>query len=289
VRDEVKNASFRFFKVQVDNPGIPTDPVYPGISSFAELRIAGDRIETAQAVTSAHIESNGADPTRAINGDTVTVTFETNADIDNVRATIEGSAATVTQSGSAWTASRVLPDDVAFGRAARFTIDYTTSAGQPGTTVVATTDKSAVQLWNTRAQKVPVEAEWVTASTGRAPLTAEQNGWRMFDGDVTTVTDTTSSNGWVTVTPPAGTSLEVDAVLMRARSGFPGRASGTKIQTSSDGGLTWTTVLTFPSITSDSEWYTFELPEHASTSLLRVLDDHGGFTNVAELQLIKYT
>jgi hypothetical protein len=138
---------------------------------------------------------------------------------------------------------------------------------------------------------VPIEQAWVVASSPAFPGvgTPEANGRRMFDGDINTFTDTTSGNGWVQVTPPAGTTLTFDAVRVHPRSNFPGRANGTVIQGSSDGGTTWTTLTTVTGIADGNQWYVYPLTAPTSQPLLRVTDNHGGFTNLAELQLLTTT
>jgi hypothetical protein len=108
----------------------------------------------------------------------------------------------------------------------------------------------------------------------------------MFDGDINTFTDTTSGNGWVQVAPPAGTTLTFNAVRVRPRSNFPGRANGTLLQGSSDGGTTRTTPTTVTGITDGDQWYVFPLAAPTTQSMLRISDNHGGFANLAEVQLL---
>ncbi|MBD0735683.1 hypothetical protein BGM09_21515 [Streptomyces sp. CBMA29] len=291
VRAEVQNQSFRFFKVQVDHPGVPTDPSYPGLSSYSELRIHGVRSETAQALSSVTLSSGNPVAGQAVNGDTVTLDLAATEPLASVDVRIEGAPATVTGvDAEHWKATAVLPENVDFGRALRFTVDYTTAGHRTGSTVFGTTDGSSLQLWNSHVVATAVSRDWVDASTPQWPGTGTTaaNGWRMFDGDLGTATDTTTANGWVTVTPTDGSALEFDAVRVHARTSYANRADGTVLQGSTDGGATWQTFLTVSGVTSDQPWYLFTLPKHQSATALRVLDEHGGGANLAEVQLLRF-
>jgi hypothetical protein len=46
----VESQKFRYFMVRVDHPGPPTDPAYPGISSYGEFRFYGTRYDLQSPV-----------------------------------------------------------------------------------------------------------------------------------------------------------------------------------------------------------------------------------------------
>lgn len=289
VRDEVRGERFRYFKVQVDHPGVPTDPAYPGISSFSEFRIHGERVEVARAVTSATVSSSNPESATARNGDTVSLDLVASEPLAEVLAVIEGTVATVTSpDGTHWRAEAVLPADVGFGRDVQFTVDYTTAAGSPGATVTATTDGSRLALWNSAITRVPVAQAWVDASTPAWPGTGttQQHAWRMFDQETTTYSDATTPNGWVSVTPTDGSRISVDVVRVYPRATQLSRANGTYLQGSNDGGATWQTFATVSGVTAAS-WYTITLPQRAEFAQVKVVDDHGGRLNLAELELLR--
>jgi hypothetical protein len=288
VRAEVKGQTFRYLKVQVDHPGVPTDPAYPGISSFSEFRIHGQRFEVANAISALSISTSNADKGLATNGDTVTLDAVAAEPLASLNVVVEGAAATATSAdGIHWKASAVLPASVEYGRDVQFSLDYRTASGKSGATLTATTDGSRLALWNTAIQRTPVVQGWVNASTWAWPGTGttQANGWRMFDQNLTTATDTTTNNGWVTVKPTDGTRILADMVRVYPRSDQIARGNGTVIQGSNDGGATWQTFMTVTGM-SAANWYTFTLPQRADFGQVRVLDEHSGHVNLAEVEFL---
>ena len=74
----LENQRFRYFMVRVDHPGAPTDPAYPGISSYGELRFHGTRydlLEPVDVTGSVRIARSGLTMNRFTSKYTGTVTI----------------------------------------------------------------------------------------------------------------------------------------------------------------------------------------------------------------------
>ncbi|QYX76787.1 fibronectin type III domain-containing protein [Streptomyces akebiae] len=134
-----------------------------------------------------------------------------------------------------------------------------------------------------------VTASMVKASTIAWPGTGTQaaNGWRAFDGDPATYTDTLAADSWIDIDAGAGGTLRVDKLRVLPRAGFAARATGTVLRGSTDGGATWTDLHTIGT-TTDGTWYEARLPNTAAYPLLRLHDTHNGRCNLTEVEFWSY-
>ncbi|XEC95849.1 LamG-like jellyroll fold domain-containing protein [Paenibacillus tarimensis] len=113
---------------------------------------------------------------------------------------------------------------------------------------------------------------------------AAMNGWRAFDGDPNTFTDTKQAAGWVTVDFGEGNATTVTGIKFIPRSGFADRMNGAQIQGSNDG-VHFEILYTINGVTSDKEWYSREMDYNTAYRYLRYYTPNG-FGNVGELQLM---
>lgn len=133
-----------------------------------------------------------------------------------------------------------------------------------------------------------VTEEMVTASTppwGEPDGSPAANGWRAFDGDPATFTDTTEATSWIAVDPGERGPLTIDALRVHPRSSHVARANGTLAQLSRDGGESWQTFHTVAGV-NEARWYAATFPEPVEAPLLRLLDEHDGRSNLAEVELL---
>ncbi|GAB4004908.1 hypothetical protein GCM10029992_51240 [Glycomyces albus] len=134
--------------------------------------------------------------------------------------------------------------------------------------------------------EVEVEPSQVEASSVSWDDTddAAENGWRAFDGDPATATDTKTAEGWVQVDLGEGGAVALSAVDYLPRDSHPLRANGGQIQGSNDG-QTWETLATISGVTA-AEWGTVAID---STTEYRYLRYHtgNGYGNIAELAFIE--
>ncbi|MFF9563890.1 discoidin domain-containing protein [Leifsonia sp. NPDC014704] len=280
--------NFRFFKVQVDQPGAPTDPNFPGIFSVAEFHIHGDRVEAVDRIATATITANDPVPGIATNGDIVTVAFTTTEPVTNVSGTIEGAQATVSGGGTSWTASAVLPDTIPSGQYAAFSIGYTTADGRTADPLVVSTDGSKLFLSNSAGLVTNVPGTTTTVGpdgeveASKVPFVA-----KMFDNNATTFSDVGPVNGqyYITLDFGEGGSLALDHadLLVRQDNNGTSRAPNLHIEGSNDQS-TWAVVTNNAKSTLD--WQAWGLRPGTTPTAYRYLRIvNTNWINIAELRL----
>ncbi|MFA6006593.1 MAG: hypothetical protein WC764_02600 [Candidatus Paceibacterota bacterium] len=127
--------------------------------------------KTAPTLSSVAMVSNNASTTLAKSGNIITLSFTSSEPIQNPSTTvIAGHLATVTGSGTTWTATYTMSTGSQSDGPVTFTIDFKDKAGNDGTTVSATTDSSAVTFDKTAPTLSSVSIASDNASTSLAKV-----------------------------------------------------------------------------------------------------------------------
>ncbi|MEW1720327.1 Tat pathway signal protein [Streptomyces sp. NPDC093109] len=140
----------------------------------------------------------------------------------------------------------------------------------------------------TLLRRFTVTREMAEASTVEWPGTGTKasNGWKLFDGDPATYTDTLAAESWVDVDAGAAGPVTIDKIRFHPRADQLSRANGTVFR-GSDDGVTWTDLHTISGV-SAARWYEAALGRTASYRKIRIYDNHDGRVNLAEVEFWYY-
>ncbi len=122
------------------NDGTPVTSVNDGTSVTVD--------QTAPTLSLVSIVSNNADPSRATNGNTITLSFTSSEPILEPTVTFGGVAASAVIEGdnTSWSATKIITSADADGSTVTFAIDFTDLAANAGTTVTSVNDGTSVTV-----------------------------------------------------------------------------------------------------------------------------------------------
>jgi chitodextrinase len=286
VRTEAREQRFRFVKFQVDEPGVPSDPAFPGIWSIADIRIDGERSESVGTMGTVTLSSPDAVAGRVVPGDRVELRLTGPEGNSDVSVSLLGRSAAVTSPAPGeWLATTTVPEGAAAG-AVGFSVSFTTPEGAAADRIVATSDGSKLYV----SSDAGIVDQAFRDATVLRPDGAVDAAWtqytaKILDGDAATHSDTRLNSGVYGNVWDFGADVEVSltrAELLVRQDGYgTSRIADMRLE-GSDDGQTWTR-LTPRAPVKTLDWQQWPVENDAAFRYIRLLN--GQILNVAELRL----
>lgn len=256
--------------------------------NIAELRLFGTHVAPpASFIATSTLTSSNSVPKLAVAGDTVTLAITGTEPLAGVRVTLAGVPAAVTGSGTAWSASAVVPATAALGSRVASRVEYTTAGGAAGRPSTTTTDGSTVTV-STGDRLISDLPSRVTTIglTGTAETAKTVHLQRMTDSVASTFSDIGAVGGAYYLVMDAGEDenfdLERVELLVRQDSNGTSRASSLHLEASTD--LTsWTTITTSAKGTLAWQELALTNADPAPFRYLRIANNT--WINIAEIRL----
>ncbi|RIX50287.1 hypothetical protein D3P08_20775 [Paenibacillus nanensis] len=161
-------------------------------------------------------------------------------------------------------------------------------ANEEGLIVAVYEAKETLVSVRTLLTKVQVEPSMARASEkfwGNDAISEEQNAWFLFDENPDTIAHNRSFVSWVDVDFGEDNKKVIDTFRYLPRRTHVSRINGTLFKGSNDGEH-WTDLYKIPS-TSAYDWYAAPNPDKTPYRYIRIYDDHNGFVNFEEIELLE--
>ncbi|MEF3353260.1 S-layer homology domain-containing protein [Paenibacillus sp. GYB006] len=148
-----------------------------------------------------------------------------------------------------------------------------------------------VSVTDLPTEKFTIDSSMVTASTvpWSGGGTAEENGWRAFDNDINTFTDTKENPSWILINMGENNMVSLGTFKFYPRNPSTNhiqRVNGAILQGSHDG-INFSDLHTISGVSS-AQWYTVPINNEESFQYVRYYSPAGN-SNVAELEFYKET
>lgn len=257
--------------------------------NMSELRLFGV-VESSNKIASASISSAQSMRNRIVPGDTVKLTFAAKDAINNVTATIQGQAATVTTADNInFTATATLVQGAAPGTVT-FVVRYKTQNGNDGHPGTSTTDGSKLFLVDESdtIKNVTGITTLIDSTYNRSAASTLAIVNNLFDSNIGTGTDfrigtnNSGSGSYITFDFKAGNQVTLTSVELAGRQDqYFTRIRGTVIEGSNDN-TTWTTLT--PGAASTMDWQTLAVSSFVPYRYIRIFNGNAWFGNMNEVR-----